>query len=128
LSQSVSELRDGQFALQPMGRELGILAAIAEFHGLGAQFREHVKRARKNLRRPLEGNAISRKRVYLDAELLGIRSVYDAAHATHTLHSVSDGLRLTTLAGAAINSLHYQASSLRRGVPLPPPESWISPR
>ncbi|WKW12478.1 glycosyltransferase family 2 protein [Pseudogemmatithrix spongiicola] len=124
LTQSVAEMQDGQFAVERMGRELGILLAIAEHHGLGARFRAHVAKQRKNRRKPLEGNALSPRRLYLDAALLGARTVYDAAHATHTLHAMSAGIGLGTLGGALMNSLRYRTLSFRPGDAFPPVAEW----
>src|SRR5205823_6673905 len=71
LQKSLSELQDGLFAYDRVARELSILYGIAQHHGLGDFFRQLVRGARRNKRKPLEGNAISSSRIYLDASQHG---------------------------------------------------------
>lgn len=121
---ALSELEDGQFAGERMTRELAILDAIAEHHGLGAYFREEAGKRRKNLRRPLEGNAISPKRLYLDGSRLGIENVYDAAFVTHYIHKAAPEFSLATAWQFLSNSLSYRMLSFKKGAPFPPPSEW----
>lgn len=124
LRRALSELEDGQFAGERMARELAILAAIAEHHGLGDFFRLEASQRRKNLRRPLEGNAISPKRLYLDASRLGIENIYDAAFVTHYIHKAASQFSLSTVWNLIANSLRYRMLSFKKGAPFPPPSEW----
>lgn len=124
---ALSELEDGQFAGERMTRELAILDAIAEHHGLGTFFREEAARRHKNLRRPLEGNAISPKRLYLDGSRLGIENVYDAAFVTHYIHKAAPEFSLGTAWQFLTNSLRYRMLSFKKGAPFPPPSEWRRP-
>lgn len=121
---ALSELEDGQFALERISRELVILEAIAEHHGLGEFFRKEVSKRHQNLRRPLEGNAISPKRLYLDASKLGIENVYDAAFVAHFLHKAAPELSLATAWQFLTNSLGYRMLSFKKGAPFPRPSEW----
>lgn len=121
---ALSELEDGQFAGERMTRELVILDAIAEHHRLGAFFREEASKRCKNLRQPLEGNAISPKRLYLDASRLGIENVYDAAFVTHYIHKAGAAFSLGTAWKSLANSLSYRMLSFRKGPPFPPASEW----
>ncbi|MFY7865819.1 glycosyltransferase family 2 protein [Roseateles sp.] len=124
LQRALSELEDGQFAGERMTRELVILDAIAEHHGLGAFFRGEVGTRRKNLRRPLEGNAISPKRLYFDASRLGIENVYDAAFVAHYIHKAAPEFSLSTAWNFLSNSLKYRLLSFKKGAPFPPHSEW----
>jgi hypothetical protein len=121
---ALTELEDGQFAGERMTRELAILEAVAEHHGLGVYFREEAAKRRKNLRRPLEGNAISPSRLYLDATRLGIQNIYDAAFVTHYIHKAAPEFSLSTAWKALVNSLSYRKLSFKKGSPFPKPDEW----
>ncbi|MCM0609040.1 MAG: glycosyltransferase family 2 protein [Ideonella sp. WA131b] len=124
LNRALSELEDGQFATERMTRELAILDAIAEHHGLGAFFREEAGKRRKNRRRPLEGNAISPKRLYFNASRLGIENIYDAAFVTHYIHKAAPELSLSTAWNLLVNSLSYRMLSIKKGAAFPPQSEW----
>jgi glycosyltransferase involved in cell wall biosynthesis len=124
LNRALSELEDGQFATERMTRELAILDAIAEHHGLGAFFRDEAGKRRKNRRRPLEGNAISPKRLYFDASRLGIENIYDAAFVTHYIHKAAPEVSLSTAWKLLVNSLRYRMLSIKKGSTFPPPSEW----
>jgi hypothetical protein len=124
LLRALTELEDGQFAGERMTRELTILEAIAEHHGLGAQFRGEAAKRRKNLRRPLEGNAISPSRLYFDATRLGIQNIYDAAFVTHYIHKAAPEFSLSTAWKTLVNSLSYRMLSFKKGAPFPTPDEW----
>ena len=121
---ALSELEDGQFAGDRMARELTILDAIAERHGLGDFFRQEARARRKNLRRPLEGNAISPKRLYLDGTQLGIENVYDATFVAHYIHNAAPAFSLATAWKFLTNSLGYRMLSFKKGAPFPPESAW----
>lgn len=121
---ALSELSDGQFASGRMARELSILDAIAERHGLGEFFRHEARNRHKNMRKPLEGNALSPKRIYFDATKLGIENIYDAAFVTHYLHKAAPEFSLATAWKFLTNSLSYQMLSFKKGAPFPPESEW----
>jgi hypothetical protein len=126
LERSLGELRDGQFAVERTNRELAILAAIAEHHGLGTRFRQKVASTRRNRRQPLEGNAFSPRQLYVATDPLGVKHIYDAAHAAYTLHAMSAAGSVGSLWRAAVNSVRYRALSWRRGDGFPPESSWTT--
>jgi len=128
LSKAVSELQDGTLAQERVGRELGILAAIADHHGLGARFRALVASSRRNARRALEGTAISPARVYIDADALGVRTVYDAAHAAYTLHQGSRSVGVGPAWRALVGSVQYRMLGFQRGAAFPPEAEWCVER
>jgi len=125
LSKGLAELADGLFAEDRVARELTILYRIAEQHGLGEFFRQSVRAARRNRRKPLEGNAISPSRLYLDASQYGIHNVFDAAYVAHYVHQVAPKVTLSTAWRLLTNSLGYRLLSLRRGGRFPTESVWI---
>ena len=125
LRKGLAELQDGLVAQDRVARELSILYGVAEHHGLGDFFRTLVRSARRNTRKPLEGNAISPSRMYLNASQLGIENVLDAAYFVYNAHAVSATLTTSTLWKALKNSLQYRMLSLPRGPSFPVESEWI---
>lgn len=124
LNCALSELADGQFAGTRMLRELCILEAIAERHGLGDYFRTEANKRHKNKRQPLEGNAISPLRMYFDSSRLGIENITDAAYVTHCIHKVAPHFSPSTAWDFISNSLRYRLQSFRKGAAFPPYSTW----
>jgi hypothetical protein len=127
LLKGLAELRDGQFAHDRIARELSILYGIAEHHGLGDFFRQLVRRAHQNARKPLEGNAISPRRVYIDGNQHEIANVFDAAYFAYYAHALSATLTASTLWKTLKNSVQYRVRSLQRGASFPEESEWIRP-
>jgi len=119
LLKSLDELVDGLFAENRVARELAILHRIAEHHGLGGFFQKRVKAARRNLRKTLEGNAISPRRVYLNCSQYGIHNVFDAAYFARSIHQITTKSNLASVRKVLANSLIYRLRSLRVGNHLP---------
>jgi glycosyltransferase involved in cell wall biosynthesis len=125
LVKALSELQDGLFSADRIARELSILYRIAQHHGLGEFFREKVRSMRRNSRRPLERNAISPKRVYIDATQHGIDNVFDAAYFAYYAHRLSATLTGSTLMSALVNSARYRMLSVRKESCFPEESQWI---
>jgi hypothetical protein len=125
LRKGLAELQDGLYAYDRIARELSILYGIAEHHGLGDFFRELVRSARRNTRKPLEGNAISTSHVYFDGSQLGIQNVLDAAYFAYCLHAMSSSLTASMLWNALKNSARYRMLSLQRGPSFPEESEWL---
>jgi len=125
LLKGIAELQDGLFALDRVARELAILHGVALHHGLGDFFRDRVRRVRRNSRRPLEGNAVSPSRVYIDGTQHRIENVFDAAYFAYYAHAMAETLTTATLWNALTNSARYRALSVRQGDAFPPESEWI---
>lgn len=125
LEKALGELKDGHFAPAGLARELAILHGIAAHHGLDGWFRELVARARRNAREPLEGNAISPRRLYLDATRLNLEDIVDAAYFTYALHRANAALSLRTIADALVRSWRFRGLSSTPGTPFPPESEWM---
>lgn len=124
LLKSLAELADGLFSEDRVARELTILYRVAEHHGLGEFFRQRVNITRRNQRKPLEGNAISSSRVYIDASQYGIKNIFDAAHVAHYMHQIVPKLTLSTVWNLVTNSLGYRLLSVRKGARFPTESEW----
>jgi len=125
LLKALGELQDGLFAPDRIARELTILYGIARHHGLGEFFRGKVRSVRRNTRRPLEGNAFSATRVYLDGDQLGIENVFDASYFAYYAHTATSTFTASTLWHAMTNSAHYRTLSLRKGARFPEEAEWL---
>jgi glycosyltransferase involved in cell wall biosynthesis len=124
LRSALLELEDGQFAVENIARELGILDEIAKQQDLGAFFRKEVGNRYKNLRKPLEGYALSFDKIYFDATQLGIKNIYDAAFFTYYLQKSAPEFSFATAWRFLKNTLSYKMLSYKRGAPFPIPREW----
>lgn len=79
IQKSIAELTDGLFAPSKIKRELEIISQIAAYHKKTQYFEHLVRKARRNSRKVLTGDAISPAFIYLDGERRGIANVDDAA-------------------------------------------------
>jgi len=122
---ALAELEDGLFARDRVSRELGILEGIAAHHGLGAFFHARLKRARRNNRTVLSGNAASTTRLYFDARQIGVENIVDASYFAYYAHRASAALKTTSVWGALTNSIRYRTLAWRRGESLT--ELWHGP-
>jgi glycosyltransferase involved in cell wall biosynthesis len=125
LVDSLAELSDGLLAENRIARELAILYRIAEHHGLASFFRQKVRASRRNIRKTLEGNAISPSRVYFDCSQFGIHNVFDASYVAHYIHQFAPKMTLATAWNMVTKSLCYRLRSLRVGARFPDESEWL---
>ena len=125
LKKSLKEMEDGLYAEDRIARELGILFRVAEHHGLGEPFRGWVEAARRNTRKPLEGNAFSPTRVYLDCSQYGIQNVFDAAYVAYYMNQFAPKVSLSAIWAMVSNSLGYRFRSVRTGPNFPAESVWL---
>lgn len=118
ISKALSEL-NGLWADDRISRELEIIRKIAHHHGLEQYFYKELKSKKRDSRSPLEGNAISSSRIYLDADQFGIKNVCDAAFVAHYMYEIIPKLGFNTLQGFIVNSINYWLKSLKRGKAFP---------
>jgi glycosyltransferase involved in cell wall biosynthesis len=119
LDQSLLELCDGLFAYDRISRELEILKNIAQYHNLEGYFNDKVKLLRRNKRKTLEGNAISKSRVYINASDYNINNVFDAAYVSFYMYQFVPKTKLSTIIKMIINSVQYGIMGLKKGENLP---------
>ena len=119
----LAEISDALFSRDRVARELKILNGIAEYRGLGEFFRDAVRRARRNVRSTLEGNAVSPSRLYLDPRPLGIENIFDAAYFAYLAHHAS-GNGMSSMWHALTNSVRYKVASIRKGPRLVEDSEW----
>ena len=124
LDQSLIELCDGLFAYDRIARELAILNQIAKYHGLEKYFNDKVKKVRRNKRKTLEGSAISRSRLYLDASQYNINNIFDAAYVAFYTYQFIPKTKTSTIIALIINSIKYKWMSLNKSEKLPDASKW----
>ena len=125
LLKSLEELEDGLLDTHRVARQLTILHRIAEKHGLAEYFRRQVSKTRQNSRKPLEGNAISPSRLYIDGTQNGIENVHDAAYFAYYAHAMAATVGASTLWHAVTNSVKYRLLSTKKGACFPQETDWI---
>lgn len=125
LVKGLEELQDGLFAHDRIVRELSILYGVAIHRGLGDFFRGKVRSTRRNTRKPLEGNAISPKRVYIDATQQRIENVFDAAYFAYFAHAMSASFSSGTVWKALMNSARYRMLSVKKDASFPEESEWM---
>ena len=126
LVKGIEELQDGLFAEDRVTRELSILYGIAKYHNLDDFFRKRVKGARRNARKPLEGNAVSPKRIYVDGSEQKIENVFDAAYFAYYAHSLSESLSTGKVWNTISNSVRYRMMSVQKAALLPDESQWMN--
>ena len=86
ISHAVNELALCSFGESRIQREVDILYAIAELHGLTDYLTELLKKTKRHGVTSLEiGNAVSRNMLYVSPKELGIENIYDASYAAQFL-------------------------------------------
>jgi len=124
IDQSLNELCDGLFAYDRISRELAILNNIAKYHNLENYFKAKVKTLRRNKRKTLEGNAISRSRLYFDASQYKINNVFDAAYVSYYMYQFVPKTNFTTIIKLFLNSIQYGLLGIKKGDFLPNESEW----
>lgn len=119
LSIGLKEIEDGLFPEDRVLRELNILHKIAEHHNLEDFFLKKLKKSRKNRRRPLEGNAISPRLLYLDALEYKVYNVFEASYVANYIHQIVPRLNFKVFRNMLMNSVKYRFLSFRKGEQLP---------
>lgn len=119
LSKALSELEDGLFPEDRISREVNILYRIAEQKGLTEYFLKKLKRSKRNSRRPLEGNAMSSRLLYIDAKQYDINNIFEASYIAHYFHQIFPKLNLTIFWKMLTNSIKYRLLSLNKRNKLP---------
>ena len=109
-----------------ISRELSILHKVACHHGLDDFFRLKVKTSKRDSRKPLEGNALSPKRIYLDANQFGIKNVFDAAYVAHYSYQIISEFGFSTIREFFTNSIKYWLQSHRNGLNFPEESEWLN--
>ena len=79
IEQALLELCDGLMDESKITRELQNIQRIADHLGLMHIYRKHLKALKRNKRRALEGDALSPRQLYLNANRLNIRDAYQAS-------------------------------------------------
>lgn len=119
LSIALTEIEDGLFPEDRVLRELNILYKIAEYHNLKDFFSEKLLKSKKNCRRPLEGNAISPRLLYLDALEYKVYNVFEASYVANYIHQIVPRLSFKVFRKMLVNSVKYRMLSFRKGERLP---------
>lgn len=111
--QSINELADGSYAKSRIARELEIISGVAEYHGLGEMFRETLRKAKRNKRGHLDGNAISANRLYLDGDKYCISNIVEAAYFAYYFHAFGSKFDAKSIFQMLSNSFRYFLQSHR---------------
>ena len=118
LSNSIKELEDGLYPEDRIARELEILKNIAIKHDLLQYFEKELKNSVRNDRKPLEGNAFSRRLIYLDASDFKVNNVFEASFFAYNFYNTIPKMKFLSFINALINSVKYRFLSFRIGTRL----------
>lgn len=119
LSIALTEIEDGLFPEDRVLRELNILYKIAEHHNLQEFLSTKLSKSKKNCRRPLEGNAISPRLLYLDALEFKVYNIFEASYVANYIHQIIPRLSFKVVLKMLVNSFKYRILSFRKGERLP---------
>lgn len=125
LGSAVRELTHGLYGKSRLCRELYILRAIAEHHGLGGFFRETVGSTRRRRERlPFAGTGVNAASLLLDAENYNLRNIIDAANAADLICRIYRDLTVQSLWDTLSRSVRYRLKALGKGDAFPPETDW----
>ncbi len=121
---SIAELSHGLYGGDRLQRELHILQAIAQHHGLEKHLADLLNRSRrKKAKQPFTGNGINPRAIFMDASHLNIHNIVDASHAAQHMIPFYEDLMPSRLWVAFRNSMAYFLGSRGEGAKFPPLES-----
>jgi len=112
--QSLNELADGNYAKARTARELEIISGVAEHQGLGEIFRQTLRKAKRNRRSHLDGNALSPSRLYLDGNKYSISNIVEAAYFAYYFHAFGSKFDAKSMFQMLTNSFRYFLQSYRK--------------
>ncbi|MDR3670302.1 MAG: glycosyltransferase family 2 protein [Holophaga sp.] len=128
LEKGLLELAHGLYGGDRLARELAILNAIANHHGLGPFFRDLVKISKRfSAKATFEGSGIGPKVVMLDGKTHNIKNVFDAAYFAFYSFQISANLTIRSVAKMLDASLRYRIRSSQKGENFPPESEWLQP-
>jgi glycosyltransferase involved in cell wall biosynthesis len=121
----LKELAHGLYGEERVCRELQIMNQIAEMHGLGAFFREKVRRSKRYRKRtPFEGSGINTRAFFLDGKTYSLHNIFDAAYSAQNIYQVYSDMRPSSLIKIISRSLIYRLRAIGKGNPFPPESEW----
>jgi len=126
LVKCIEELAHGLYSDNRLARELKILYAIAEHHRLDDFFTKRLKQKRKYVKKkPIEGNAISINRLFLDCSMYEVNNIFEASYMISLMYRVLPKLSFQTIYRSIINSIIFKWTSNRKGSRFPKMEEWL---
>jgi hypothetical protein len=111
---SIKELEDGLYPEDRLSREIDIIKNIAIQNDEYDYFKEIINNSNRNKRRPLEGNAISPRLVYLDAKDFKVYNVFEASYFIQNLRNVYSFISFKLFINMIFNSINYRILSFKK--------------
>lgn len=108
----INELRLGSFGSDKIKRELKILSAFAKKYNETEFFQKQLEKKR-NKQYIFEGDGLSLKQIYFDADKMNISNVYEASYFIYNLNNVYSRFTIKNLLNALSSSIKYKFSSYR---------------
>jgi glycosyltransferase involved in cell wall biosynthesis len=115
---SIKELEDGLYPEDRLLREIEIIRNIAIKHNLLDYFEAVLKKSYRNCRRPLEGNAISPRLVYLDAKDFKVNNVFEASYFIQSMRNIYPRVGIKLCIRMLVNSFIYRLLSFKKKAKL----------
>lgn len=114
IKNSIKELEDGLYPEDRISRELKIIKNIALKHNLHDYFQDVLNKSKRNSRSPLEGNALSPRLIYLDAQEFKVNNVFEATYFLQTMRNVYPNIGFRLILNMLLNSIKYRLLSLKK--------------
>jgi len=115
IEKSLDELCDGLFNEQNIQRELQILKVVSKSFGILDDFHSLLNSKRRNFRCTLEGDAISSRQIYLNADKERVENVYEASLWLANKNPLHVLFFKGRLINALLNSIQYKLLSFKKG-------------
>lgn len=111
---SIKELEDGLFPEDRISREIEIIKNIAIKQNLVEYFQNVLNKSYRNSRRPLEGNAISPRLIYLDANNFKVKNVLEATYFVKDFRNIYRNFRIKIFLNMFLNAFRYKFLSTKK--------------
>ncbi len=122
---SIEELSHGLYSDNRLERELKILYEIAKHHRLEKFYVKAIAKKRKYVKKtPIEGNALSLNRLFLDCTLYQINDILDAAYTVSIMYRILPNTSFRTIFDAILNSFKFKINSNKIGGSFPNKSTW----
>lgn len=120
----INSLKSDELPYGSLNRELYLLREIAKKNELEDYFYRKIMKTKRDARKPLIGNAISPKQIYLDGKDFELNDVVDAGFFIKNIYALSKNRKLRVYVKALKNSLSHKIRSYRTTRSFPDESEW----
>ena len=114
IAKAFLEIQDGLFSEDNLSRELDIIYNIALKTDNLVLFNKFLATTRRNKRYIFEGDGISPRQIYINADKHQVFNIYDASHFFYALFNTRGRFRIGVFFKALLSSMKYSIASKKK--------------